>query len=760
MKPFPNHISTQILAIISYVLVFFSLFCFTSRSVQALSLSNLEQQINISNGEFSTSSTSDSPTDNSLGLIHFDSSDYTGDTVYFEAVIKCDSCSGGNNRVTADLYNDAGSSQGSVYTSNDTYTRVRSSSLSLSADDYTVRFKRDATSGTAYIKAARLIIDQSNASLTDTQAQIELGNYENTTSTGAVSLSAPKYYLYNSSKYTGTINAYFEATIKTADNSTSNLYEFNNYDSEGEEWATTPENMADGSAANYAATASDSDVELLTANQCDGSELGAITRVDIQAYAYQSNDTTGSVILRPVFGGSSDGDDHEFNPETSDGWSSLIDITDDDNAPSSWSWSDVQNLDIDVVWNDNESGNTGYVAIVRIQVTYEDSNITANAQLYNVSDSTAVTNGSVSTSSNSYQRIRSASALTTNFDSLDQYEARIYTSNGSNTAYLSNAKLIIDQTEADGLDRTETTQHYITTTRTQTNTIYTQESFLNQFNPTNFSGTNNLEVYFEATMKTSGVTGYAKLYDVTNTEQIDDSTTSELTTTSVSLERTRSSNLAGNTDWPTGLANLDTIIKASEGETTTLTNSWLIIQAGAIDPQLTFTISGVAANETNNGVTSSVTTTITTIPFGNITVNQPKYATHELAVNINEAGTSYTVDTKLVNPLQGQYPANNIDPFVGDSATWASPQTWSSPTGTSANNNTGWIGANTSDTDVAGWSNGSGLFGPLGSSSIEVMRSNTGADETIYVSYAIEASPHQPADSYAGTLIYNILPVY
>lgn len=575
--------------------------------IHASNLSHLEQQINIINGEFFTTNATDSPTDNSLGLIHFDSSDYTGATVYFEAVIRCQSCSGGNNRVTADLYDDGGASQTSVVTSNNNYTRVRSNSLSLSTDDFTARFKLDATSGTAYIKAARLVIVQSATQITDTQTQIEAGNFENTNNTSATSLTAPKYYSYTDTRFSGTHTAYFEATIKASGTST------------------------------------------------------------------------------------------------------------------------------------------------------------AYAELYNRTDGSTVTESTVSTTTTSgYVRVRSTQ-LSTNWDTSnsDEYEVRIRTSGGADTAYLSNAKIIIDQTQAGGIGKVEVTHDFVTSERTQTNTSYTQESFLNQFNPTSFDGTNSLNIYLEAVIKTTGSTAYAALYDATGTNIIDDPTNSEIASTATSYTRTRTSNLASNADWPASATNLDTILKASNSNTTSVSLSRLIIQAATVDPSFTFTLEGVASSTATNGVSTTVTTTISTVPFGIVGVNTPVYAAHKLSIVSNDANSRYTVEVRLANQLQGQYPGNNIDPFIGSSASWNSPQTWSSPSGNTLNVNTGWIGANTSDTDVNGWTSGSGKFGPLDTAGIEIMRNNSGADEAnIYVTYALEVNVNQPADTYAGQLIYSVLPVY
>ena len=143
----------------------------------------IEQQINIIDQEYSTANTTAQPTDNSLGLVNWDADDYNGETAYFEAIIRCDSCSGGNAETDTTLYTEGGSAVtgATVSTTSSSYSRVRSSAITgnlVDGTDYTVRLARDATTGgTAYVKAARLIIVQSDATmLTTTAHHIEIGN--------------------------------------------------------------------------------------------------------------------------------------------------------------------------------------------------------------------------------------------------------------------------------------------------------------------------------------------------------------------------------------------------------------------------------------------------------------------------------------------------------------------------------------------------------------------------------------------------------
>jgi len=452
-----------------------------------------------------------------------------------------------------------------VSTSSSVYTRIRTNSLTLDDGDYSVRFKLDATSGTAYLKAARLIVLQSSTSpLTDTQTQIELGSVGTTTSTSPVSPGSTKYYLFDPSKYSGTVNAYFEATLKT-------------------------------------------------------------------------------------------------------------------------------------------TGGTAY------------------AQLYNRTNSTIVSESTISTTSTDYTRVRSP-ALSTNWDTLnsDEYEVRIYSSSGTETTNLANAKVIIDQSEVAGLGQVELYHSQVTGVTTTTNTSYTQSSFYNLFDPDSFRDYNYFKVFYEATLNAPSDTASVSLYNTTNSDIINSPANSELSV-GATLSRLRTDNLIHNTDWPSEAKEFDTIFKSETGNTTYVHNSWLIIQVGYIDPSFQVTIEGVESSQLINGITTTVATDTTSIPFGNITFGTPVYASHKIIVTTNDTPTSYTVTVALANPLQGNYPANHIDPFTGNSATWTNPQSWTSPTGTSSNQETGWFGANTTDTNVIGWSSGSAKFGPLSQEPIQVI---------------------------------------
>jgi hypothetical protein len=217
---------------------------------------------------------------------------------------------------------------------------------------------------------------------------------------------------------------------------------------------------------------------------------------------------------------------------------------------------------------------TNYVAEVQIRVSYEPP-VTASAGLYNITEDpdVLVGNSTVSTSSDSWDRVRGASALSTNWDKAndEEYEVRIWSSSSSATAYISNAKIIIEQSDAAGLTDIEMVHQYINTNTQETATSLTVQGFDNEFDDDNFLG-GTFTYYFESTMYcTTGCTATADLFDGSATI-----TNSNITTTNETPKRVRSSSaLSG---LPTSATDLDTRLQATTGDTTNANTSWLIIQ--------------------------------------------------------------------------------------------------------------------------------------------------------------------------------------
>jgi hypothetical protein len=181
------------------------------------------------------------------------------------------------------------------------------------------------------------------------------------------------------------------------------------------------------------------------------------------------------------------------------------------------------------------------------------------------------------------------------------------------------------------------------------------------------------------------------------------------------------------------------------------------------DPHLSFEVEDVSSGASHNGVTSNITTSSTSIAFGRMGPStSARYGTQKITITTN-APHGYKVYARLTDDLKGvSYVNNTFDPFGATSATWATPQNWSTPNGLSPNSNSGWLGANTSDTRVAGWSSGSGKFGPFGTTEREIAKSD-GPDRggsVIYISYAVQVNILQASDNYAATILYDIRPIF
>ena len=114
----------------------------------------------------------------------------------------------------------------------------------------------------------------------------------------------------------------------------------------------------------------------------------------------------------------------------------------------------------------------------------------------------------------------------------------------------------------------------------------------------------------------------------------------------------------------------------------------------------------------------------------------------------------------MASAMTGTYGSNNVDPFSGSSATWADPKDWTSPTGTTSNTDTAWVGAHVTDSDVSQFSGTE--FGPANTTANTIM-SSTGPDDGSSpenIVYALEVNVYQPADVYTGTILYTATPTY
>jgi hypothetical protein len=148
------------------------------------------------------------------------------------------------------------------------------------------------------------------------------------------------------------------------------------YDTYATGWATTPGNMTNCATGTYGESSTDAELQELTAHTlefgCGGS--GTITKVEVRYWGSRHNGpgsgTNNRASVTPVFGGTTDGDLHDPGTVLTGASSpiSWIDITSDTNAPGTWTWSDVTNLDMDVIAI--RTGGKLRVYKVELRVTY------------------------------------------------------------------------------------------------------------------------------------------------------------------------------------------------------------------------------------------------------------------------------------------------------------------------------------------------------------------------------------------------------
>lgn len=153
-------------------------------------------------------------------------------TYYFEVALQNNGTAG--QTAFVELYNHT---DGSSVTSSELSTtnnsggfplRLRSGALTLSGDKiYTVRLKHSNTAAGTVLLTARIIVVQSGT-ITKTQIHQELGAEATTTSTSNTNILTPvSEFLYEASKYDGTVTIRHDANIKTtaSNTATSGIYD-------------------------------------------------------------------------------------------------------------------------------------------------------------------------------------------------------------------------------------------------------------------------------------------------------------------------------------------------------------------------------------------------------------------------------------------------------------------------------------------------------------------------------------------------------
>ena len=171
----------------------------------------IRQEINILDSLL-TAATGATATSNEI--VQFDEARYNGATAYFEVVAYSDISLAFDVTLV-------GATDGTVATINvptlttaPTLFRSASFNPTTAAQNYTVVISA-AVGTNKRVKAARIVILQDAATITNTETQIEIGNLDTTTSTTDDPIANPKYWKYTAANWDGTLTVYFEATFKT-----------------------------------------------------------------------------------------------------------------------------------------------------------------------------------------------------------------------------------------------------------------------------------------------------------------------------------------------------------------------------------------------------------------------------------------------------------------------------------------------------------------------------------------------------------------
>jgi hypothetical protein len=172
--------------------------------------------------------------------------------------------------------------------------------------------------------------------------------------------------------------------------------------------------------------------------------------------------------------------------------------------------------------------------------------------------------------SEGWKRSRTSSPITLS-DGTD-YMVCVKVARGT-TISMAGAKIIQEQSSPAGISKTEMYHTYINAPSSHDNDIYQSQQYFNEYNPDNFNGA-NFSYYFDTTIKTPGGTGYTRLYNNTDSEEI---LNSENTTTSTTYVRVRSEDIL--TEMPAEEKDLDTQIRNSSTNVTTVSTSNLVIRA-------------------------------------------------------------------------------------------------------------------------------------------------------------------------------------
>src|SRR3990167_1901913 len=169
-------------------------------------MAQIRQEINIIDGIITAAG-------DNHGIVQLDTTQYNGTvTYYFEVVAKVAS---GTLTVALERVGTA-TQDATIDVTETSFTLKRSTAFTPPAGQ-TVYNINLANGTTPQVKSARIIIIQNATTLTNTETQIEIGNYNTSrTAETATILTNPKYWKYVAANWDGTKTFYAEAVHATA----------------------------------------------------------------------------------------------------------------------------------------------------------------------------------------------------------------------------------------------------------------------------------------------------------------------------------------------------------------------------------------------------------------------------------------------------------------------------------------------------------------------------------------------------------------
>ena len=124
----------------------------------------------------------------------------------------------------------------------------------------------------------------------------------------------------------------------------SNIYYFDDY--EWETWDTSPENVVDGDNTTYGQDNDEGYQMLLNSTNYTGGMSDTISSVEFRLYWWSNNWDGTWPQMKPSYDGTNGSVFEDDDQGGGAAWTEWYDITEDTNAPATWTWSDIETLNL------------------------------------------------------------------------------------------------------------------------------------------------------------------------------------------------------------------------------------------------------------------------------------------------------------------------------------------------------------------------------------------------------------------------------